>query len=109
MSDLQERITKRARAEARYLRGYQCMNLERFRYYRDEFWAARERSDIRKMHGVVQGTGTISNDTIPPYPKRMAIGSPPSFISPVNMTPHGLGDTPFPPPPQHFIMDSYIR
>jgi hypothetical protein len=107
MEDLRERITKRTRAEARYLRGYQCMNLERFRYYRDEFWAARERSDIRKMYEVVQDTVTISSDTIRLVRKRMAITARRSFISAANTTAHAPENTQS--PPRHFIMDSYIR
>jgi hypothetical protein len=79
MNDLQERITERTRAEVRYLRGYQRMNLERFRYYQSEFQAAQERFDLRKMHEIVQDTVTISNDTIRLIRKRMAITARRSF------------------------------
>jgi len=79
MGELQDRITKRMRAEARYLRGYQCMNLERFRYYQDEFRAAHDCSDFRKMHEVVQDTVTITDDTIRLIRKRMAIIARRSF------------------------------
>lgn len=79
MNDLQERITKRTRAEVRYLRGYQHMNLERFRYYQRVFQEAHEQSDFRKMHDVVQDTVTISNDTIRLIRKRLAITARRSF------------------------------
>ncbi len=79
MSELQDRITRRTRAEARYLRGYQCMNLERFRYYQDEFRAAHDCSDFRKMHEIVQDTVTITDDTIRLIRKRMAITARRSF------------------------------
>ena len=80
MNDIQERIQQRTRAEARYLRGYRCMNLERFRYYRSEFHAARDRSDFQKMYEVVPDSVTISNDTIRLIRKRMAIGARRSFF-----------------------------
>ena len=86
MNDLQERITKRTRAEVRYLRGYQRMNLERFRYYQSVFQEARERSDLRKMHDVVQDTVTISDDTIRLIRKRMAITARRSFSFAIDET-----------------------
>ncbi len=100
MRDLQERITQRTRAEVRYLRGYQCMNLERFRYYRGEFQAAHERSDLRKMYEVVQDSVTISNDTIRLIRKRMAVSARRSFCLVPSDVPSEHGDTqsssPFP-------------
>ncbi|HEY8291632.1 MAG TPA: hypothetical protein VIG44_04050 [Thermomicrobiales bacterium] len=80
MSDLQDRIARQIRAEVRYLRGYQCMNLERFRYYESEFHAAHERSDFRKLHEVVQDTVTISNDTIRLIRKRIALSDRRTFL-----------------------------
>ena len=93
MNELQGRIAKRTRAEARYLRGYQCMNLERFRYYQEEFRAAHERSDFRKMHDVVQDSVTISNDTIRLIRKRMAITARRSFSFVANDAPTECDDT----------------
>jgi hypothetical protein len=98
MNDLQERITKRTRAEARYLRGYQRMNLERFRYYQSVFQEAREQSDFRKMHDVVQDTVTISNDTIRLIRKRMAITARRSFSFAVDDEIQAPKDSQLPPP-----------
>ncbi len=100
MSDLQERITKRTRAEVRYLHGYRSMNLERFRYYRSEFQAAYERSDFRKMHEVVQDSVMISNDTIRLIRKRMAISARRSFFLIANNPQNERDDTqsPLSPP-----------
>ena len=107
MSDLQERITKRTRAEVRYLRGYQCMNLERFRYYRSEFQAARERSDFRTLHDSVQDSVTISNDTIRLIRKRMAISARRSFSFVANETENAFEDTQY-PSPGSYTKDNYI-
>lgn len=99
MNDLQERITKRTGAEVRYLRGYQRMNLERFRYYQSVFQEAHEQFDLRKMHDVVQDTVMISNDTIRLIRKRMAITARRSFsFAPDNAIGSNEG-TQFPPPP----------
>ncbi len=99
MSDLQERITKRTRAEVRYLHGYQCMNLERFRYYRSEFQSAYKRSDFRKMHEVVQDSVMISNDTIRLIRKRMAISAHRSFFLIANNPQNERDDTQSSPSP----------
>ena len=104
MSDVQERITKRTRAEVRYLRGYQRMNLERFRYYQGEFQAAHERSDFRKIHDVVQDTVTISNDTIRLIRKRMAITARRSFSFAVNDTATVRDDIRLPPSPTYSMI-----
>ena len=93
MNDLQERIAKRTYAEVHYLRGYQRMNLERFRYYQSEFQEAHERSDFRKIHDVVQDTVTISNDTIRLIRKRMAITARRSFSFAANDTTSVSEDT----------------
>lgn len=97
MSDLPERIARRTRAEVRYLRGYQCMNLERFRYYQTEFQAACERSDHRKMHDIVQDSVTISNNTIRLIRKRIAISARRSFSFVANETENTFEDTHSPP------------
>jgi hypothetical protein len=76
---LYERIAKRARAEIRYLRGYQCINMERFREYQNEFRAACARADYRKLGEVVQDTIQISNDTMRIIGKRRAIAARHSF------------------------------
>lgn len=78
---LRERIAARARAEARYLHGYQCMNMERFREYQKEFRAACERADYRKVGEIVQDTIEISNDTMRIIRKRRAIRARRSFLS----------------------------
>ncbi|MCA1666424.1 MAG: hypothetical protein LC793_03305 [Thermomicrobia bacterium] len=79
MSDLQERINRRTHAEVCYLRGYQRMNLERFRSYQVEFQAAYARYDFRKIHETVKDTVTISNDTVRLIRKRMAVSARRSF------------------------------
>lgn len=98
MSDLQERITRRTRAEVCYLRGYQRMNLEWFRSYQIEFQAAYARSDFRKIHETVQDTVTISNDTVRLIRKRMAVSARRSFTF-AGDTPNDRDDTHAPPAP----------
>ncbi|MCA1667701.1 MAG: hypothetical protein LC793_09995 [Thermomicrobia bacterium] len=99
MSDLQERITKRTRAEVRYLHGHRNMNLERFRSYRSEFQAAYERSDFRKMYEVVQDSVMISNDTIHLIRKRIAISARRSFFLIANNPHNECDDTQSSPSP----------
>lgn len=77
---LHERIAKRTRAEVRYLRGYQCMNMERFREYQKEFQAACEQADYRKVSELVQDTIQISTDTMRIIGKRRAIATRHLFI-----------------------------
>jgi hypothetical protein len=77
---LHERIAKRTRAEVRYLRGYQCMNMERFREYQNEFRVACEQADYRKVGELVQDTIQISTDTMRIIGKRRAITARHSFI-----------------------------
>lgn len=88
---LHERIIRRARAEVRYLRGYQCMNMERFREYQKDFRAACERADCRKIGEVVQDTIQISGDTMRFIRKRRAITARRSFVQ--------MQDSPTPPTP----------
>ncbi len=74
MNDLlHERIAKRTRAEVRYLRGYQSMNMERFREYEKDFYAACARADYRKVGEVVQDAIEISSNTMHLIRKRRAI------------------------------------
>jgi hypothetical protein len=81
MDDLMyERIAKRTRTETRYLRAYQCMNMERFREYQKEFWAAYERVDYRKVGEIVRDTIQISNDTMRIIRKRRSIAARRAFI-----------------------------
>jgi hypothetical protein len=101
---LHERIAKRMHTEARYLRGYQCMNMERFREYRKEFYAAYARADYRKIGEVLQDAIQISNDTIRIIRKRRAIAARGSFIR-AQAVPHdrdGTGIIP-PPPPIKYV------
>jgi hypothetical protein len=99
METLHERIAKRIRTEARYLRGYQCMNMERFREYQKEFRAACERADYRKVGEVVQDSIQISNDTARIIEKRRALAARHVFIH-AQDTPRGSGEqgTNSPPP-----------
>ena len=96
---LHERIAKRERAETRYLRGYQCMNMERFREYEKEFYAACERTDFRKISEVVQDAVRISNDTMRLIGKRRAIAARRSFIHTQAISRHS-DENGFQPPPQ---------
>lgn len=88
---LRERIVQRTRAEARYLRGYQCMNMERFREYQKEFRAAYERCDYRKIGEVVQDTIQISDDTMRLIRKRMAITTRRAYLRVPNGSPRADG------------------
>ena len=95
---LHERIGKRTRAETRYLRGYQYMNMERFREYQKEFRAAYERADYRRIGEVVQDTIEISNDTMRIIRKRRAIAERRSFIR-AHAVPYDHDGTGILPPP----------
>jgi hypothetical protein len=99
---LHERIAKRIRTETRYLRGYQCMNMERFREYQKEFYAAYERADYRKIGEVVQDTIQISNDTMRIIRKRRAIAARGSFIR-AQAVPHNRNGTEIVPPPSNKV------
>lgn len=102
---LRDRIVQRDRAEARYLRGYRCMNMERFREYQREFRAAFERADYRKAGEVVQDSIQISRETMRLIRKRMAISARHSFLHALDVVPCPdgsipLAGTPAPATPQ---------
>ena len=95
---LHERIAKRTRTETRYLRGYQYMNMERFREYQKDFYAAYERADFHKIGEVVQDAIQISNDTMRIIRKRRAVAARHSFIRD-QAAPRDYDEREIPPPP----------
>jgi hypothetical protein len=104
---LHERIAKRTRAEVRYLRGYQCMNMERFREYQKEFREACEQANYRKVGELVQDTIQISTDTMRLIGKRRAIAARHSFIR-AQDTPRGFDEQDaITPPAQYSTLANY--
>jgi hypothetical protein len=57
-------LRRKTEAEAIYTRERQRVNLERFRAYRDDFQAARETRDYRRVSEIVRDAWMISDDTM---------------------------------------------
>lgn len=64
MEALRKELIRRTEAEATYTCERQRTNLERFRAYRDDFQAACDAWNCRRISEVVQDAGTIVNDTL---------------------------------------------
>jgi hypothetical protein len=64
MEQLSRELRRKTEAEAIYTRERQRVNLERFRAYRDDFRAAFEVRDYRRVSEIVRDARVISDDTM---------------------------------------------